>query len=74
MNFDKSTLTSRQILVTVITLETKVVVVVHVHCICVIQKEFDATVLTNFLFTGFWGKKGGGDGVCHAHVFPHVIG
>ena len=72
VNLNESTLTSREIIVTMITFKAKVMVVVHVHSISMVHKEFDSTVLTDFLFTGVGENKGGGDGVCHVHVFPHV--
>ena len=40
---------------------------------CMIQKEFDSTVLTNFLFTRVRENKGRSDGVRYADVFRHVI-
>ena len=54
MNLKKTALTTRQVLVTMIAFKAKVVVVVHVHGICMIQKEFDSTPLTSFSFTGVW--------------------
>ena len=48
---------------TMITFKANVMVIVHVHCISMIQKEFHSTVFTNFLFTGVRENKGRGDGV-----------
>ena len=57
-----------------ITIKAESVVGVRVHCISMIHKEFNSTVLTFQCFTGVGENKGEGDGVRRANMFHHVVG